>query len=67
MFVSPSCAGLLGEVPGYTWAPDRLGGFHDRPIDENDDACDALRYAVMAHEPDPDNPWASLTNAGGVA
>jgi hypothetical protein len=32
-----------------------------------DDACDALRYAVMEFEPDPSNPWAGMTNAGGVA
>lgn len=67
MTIDPRCAGLLGEIPGYTWAPDRLGGFHERPVDVNDDACDALRYAVMAFEQDPDNPWASLSSVGGVA
>jgi PBSX family phage terminase large subunit len=47
--VSPSCTGLLGEMPGYVWAPDRLsGGFKEAPIKVEDDACDALRYAVMA-------------------
>lgn len=58
--VSPACGGLLGELPGYTWAPNRAGGFHERPIELNDDACDALRYAVIALEPDPRNPWAAL-------
>ena len=47
MTVAPSCAGLLGELPGYTWMPSRAGGFHERPVEINDDACDALRYAVM--------------------
>ena len=67
--VDPSCHGLLNEIPGYTWAPNKLGGYHERPVDINDDACDALRYAVMAFEPDPNKPWASLTAAtsGGVA
>lgn len=60
MTVDPSCRGLLAEMPGYTWAPNRLGGFHERPVEVNDDACDALRYAVMAFEPAPDNPWAAL-------
>lgn len=67
MTVDPSCAGLIGEIPGYTWAPNKAGGFHERPVEVGDDACDALRYAVMEFEPDPSNPWAGMTNAGGVA
>ena len=47
MTVDPSCQGLLGEIPGYTWAPARGGGWKEEPIKINDDACDALRYAVM--------------------
>ena len=60
MLVSPACQGLLSEMPAYTWAPSKAGGFHERPIDIHDDACDALRYAVMAFEPDPTNPWAAV-------
>lgn len=49
MTVSPLCQGLLSEIPGYTWAPNRGGsGFKEEPVKVNDDACDALRYAVMA-------------------
>lgn len=61
MTVDPTCLGLLAEIPGYTWAPSKAGGFHERPIDINDDACDALRYGVMAFTPDPTNPWAALS------
>lgn len=70
MTVAPSCAGLLGEIPGYTWAPSRLGGFHEKPIDHDDDACDALRYGVVGITGAlDDNPWAALSGqrAGGVA
>jgi phage terminase large subunit len=35
-------------LPGYTWAPDRQGGLKEKPVEINDDACDALRYGVMA-------------------
>lgn len=71
MTVDPSCTQLLAEVPGYTWAPDRKSGgsgFLEKPIEVNDDACDALRYAIMAFEPNPKDPWASLSagQAGGV-
>jgi hypothetical protein len=48
MTISPDCTGLLGEIPGYTWKPNRGGGFKEEPIDINDDACDALRYGCMA-------------------
>ena len=48
MTVDPKCSGLLAEIPGYTWAPDRKGGLAEKPVEINDDACDALRYAVMA-------------------
>jgi phage terminase large subunit len=48
MTVDPRCDGLLGELPGYTWAPDRKGGLREKPVEINDDACDALRYGVMA-------------------
>ena len=67
MTIDPTCAGLLSEMPGYTWAPTRLGGFHEKPIEVNDDACDALRYAVMAFVPDPANPWGRLAGKAVVA
>jgi len=70
MTITPSCSGLLGELPGYTWAKDRQGGFREVPIEINDDACDALRYAVVALDRSfEDNPWAQLAGqrVGGVA
>ena len=63
MTISPSCVGLLGEIPGYVWATDKLaGGFKEAPLKIDDDACDALRYAVMALRT---NPWG--TYGTGVA
>lgn len=56
MTVSPKCTGLLGELPGYVWQKQRGGGFKDRPVEINDDACDALRYLVQAFEPPPPAP-----------
>lgn len=70
MTVEPAAAGLLGELPGYTWAPNRAGGFHEKPIEMNDDACDALRYLVVGITRALDeNPWAGLVGqrVGGVA
>ena len=49
MTIDPACQGLLTELPTYRWAPERsTGGFKEKPIEEGDDAMDALRYAVMA-------------------
>ena len=58
MTVSPSCQGLLGEIPGYTWQPNRGGGFKEEPVKVNDDACDALRYLLMGRTwwQKPDSP-----------
>lgn len=69
MTFDPKCVSLLAEIPGYTWKPQKGGGFQEVPIDINDDACDALRYAVMAFEPNKANPWASLSagKVGGTA
>ena len=69
MTIDPSCDLLLSELPGYTWMPAKGGGWQERPVEIDDDACDALRYAVMAFEPNRADPWAALagTRAGGVA
>ena len=66
MTIDPGCSGLLGELPGYIWQTDRSGGFKEKPVEVNDDACDALRYGVMAHKV-PQNAWARLESAGGVS
>jgi len=70
MTIDPACSGLLQEMPGYTWAPSKLGGFQEKPIEINDDACDALRYAIASMDPAlSENPWAMLAGkrAGAVA
>jgi len=55
MTVDPSCTGLIAELPGYAWKAERGSGeLADAPTKAHDDACDALRYAVMAHcAPEP--------------
>lgn len=65
--VDPSCAGLLGEIPGYTWAVVR-GDQVESPIKINDDACDALRYAAMALSGAFRKGWDAVDGvAGGIA
>ena len=66
MTVDPRCIGLLGELPGYTWASNRAG-FLEKPIDVNDDAADALRYGVVALAGIGTGWGAVYGPAGGVA
>lgn len=46
--VSPRCVNLLREIGEYQWDPKASEGGKDRPLKVQDDACDALRYLVMA-------------------
>jgi phage terminase large subunit len=69
MTVEPTARGLLGELPGYTWANDRGGALKEKPVEINDDACDALRYLVVGiTRALDDNPWSQLVGqrAGGI-
>lgn len=66
MSISPSCVGLLGEIPGYTWQAGRTG-LQEQPVKINDDACDALRYAIFSLEPSAGGWGAVKGRAGGVA
>ena len=67
--VAPSCTGLLSELPGYTWAPAKTGGFRERPVEVGDDACDALRYAIIALDASMATGFAALAgqSVGGIA
>jgi PBSX family phage terminase large subunit len=47
-----SCAGLLGELPGYAWDERAAERGEDKPLKVDDHSADALRYALhsTAHE-----------------
>jgi PBSX family phage terminase large subunit len=47
-----SCAGLLGELPGYAWDERAAERGEDKPLKIDDHSADALRYALhsTAHE-----------------
>jgi len=42
-----TCQNLVNEFYGYEWETDRFGKQLDRPIDFNNHAIDAARYAAM--------------------
>ena len=50
LFISNSCVSLINELETYSY-PDRRSGRNEdeKPIDENNHAIDAIRYALMMH------------------
>ncbi|MEU5343015.1 PBSX family phage terminase large subunit [Streptomyces sp. NPDC020766] len=52
LLVHASCAGLLSELPGYSWDPKATERGEDAPLKIDDHSADALRYVVhsTAHE-----------------
>lgn len=48
LLVSSTCTNLIEELPGYRWDDKASEKGEDKPIKENDDAVDALRYAVFS-------------------
>jgi PBSX family phage terminase large subunit len=44
--VHMSCKGLIGEMPGYVWDPDRAEKGIEEPVKLNDHGPDALCYAL---------------------
>ncbi|WP_129307984.1 PBSX family phage terminase large subunit [Streptomyces sp. L2] len=48
--IHPSAAGLLEEIPGYSWDDDAAEKGDDKPIKQDDHSCDALRYGVRTTE-----------------
>lgn len=46
--VSDRCTELIREIPGYVWNSKATERGVDAPVKLNDDACDAMRYAVLS-------------------
>ncbi|WP_371053665.1 PBSX family phage terminase large subunit [Rhodococcus gordoniae] len=44
--IHTSCTNLLEEIPGYVWDAEAAKRGEEKPVKEDDDFCDALRYAV---------------------
>jgi PBSX family phage terminase large subunit len=45
--VHKSCVNLISELSSYAWCPKAQKVGEDKPIKENDHACDALRYVIL--------------------
>lgn len=45
-----SCAGLIDELPGYSWDDEKAEKGEDEPVKVNDHSLDAARYVVHTTE-----------------
>lgn len=52
LLISEECPNLVNEIPGYVWDPKATERGEEAPVKENDDFCDALRYAVHSTQVD---------------
>lgn len=46
LMIHESCTGLLDELPGYSWDPDKAERGEDAPIKADDHGIDSSRYAI---------------------
>ena len=46
------CKHLIDELQGYVWDEKAQERGEDKPVKQNDHACDALRYALMEYKRD---------------
>lgn len=51
LVVHESAAGLIDELPGYSWDDKAAARGEDRPVKVADHYCDAFRYAIATTEP----------------
>lgn len=49
LMIHPRCRHLIDELQGYAWDPKAQERGEDKPVKQNDHACDALRYGLMAY------------------
>ena len=50
LMIHPRCRHLIDELQGYAWDPKAQQRGEDKPVKQNDHACDALRYGLMAYK-----------------
>lgn len=49
LFVTNDSKELIRELQSYKWKKDKNDNVIDEPVKENDDAMDAMRYAIFTH------------------
>lgn len=63
LFISSTCTKLIEELPGYRWDDKASDRGVDKPIKDNDDAADSLRYAIYSTR----HQWSPYVQTVGVS
>lgn len=50
LFIMDTCKNTIRQIEGYVWDSKAAQRGEDRPVKIEDDACDALRYALYSHK-----------------
>lgn len=51
---------LISEMQSYKWTKDKNDNITEVPVKANDDACDAMRYAIFSHLGKPSFKYFSI-------
>jgi phage terminase large subunit len=51
---------LIAEMQSYKWTKDKNDNITEVPVKANDDACDAMRYAIFSHLGKPSFKYFSI-------
>ncbi len=60
LFITRDSKNLIREMQGYKWKKDKNDLILEEPVKQDDDACDALRYAVHTYFSKPKITWLTL-------
>lgn len=58
LFICSECKNTIRQIQGYVWDSKSAERGEDRPVKVEDDAVDALRYAVFSHKVSEYKPYA---------
>lgn len=62
LFICSECTNTIRQIEGYVWDNKAALRGEDKPIKTEDDACDALRYAVYTHKVSVYDPYKETAN-----
>jgi phage terminase large subunit len=62
LYVKHGSSNLIRELQSYKWKKDKKDNVLEEPVKMNDDACDALRYAIFTHLASRKEFWALGAN-----
>ena len=49
IYINDKSSNLKKELSSYKWKKDKNDNIIEEPVKANDDACDAMRYAIYSH------------------